>query len=154
MRRILVVGSPGAGKSTLATKLAAISGLPLIHLDAHYWQAGWRKPPREAREEQVAELLRGDTWIMDGNYRGTFATRLAAADTVVLITLPVSNACFALFRVAYATGDARAPICIRNAQNSCRTGPSCGGYGPIRMLTYHTFSPCCAPTKAPRRLLS
>lgn len=88
MRRVLIVGSPGAGKSTLATKLAAISGLPLIHLDAHYWQPGWRKPPTQAWQERVADLLSGETWIIDGNYRSTFATRLAAADTVILIALP------------------------------------------------------------------
>lgn len=88
MRRVLIVGSPGGGKSTLATKLAAITGLPLIHLDAHYWQPEWRKPSRDAWQERVTELLRGKTWIMDGNYRGTFAMRLEAADTVILIALP------------------------------------------------------------------
>lgn len=43
MQRVLIVGSPGAGKSTLAKKLAARTGLPLIHLDDLYWNPGWVK---------------------------------------------------------------------------------------------------------------
>ncbi len=87
MRKVLIIGSSGAGKSTLATKLAALTGLPLVHLDAHFWQTGWQETPRERWKERVGELLRGDRWVMDGNYRGTLPERLEAADTVILLAL-------------------------------------------------------------------
>jgi adenylate kinase family enzyme len=88
MRKILIIGSAGAGKSTLATALAERLELPVVHLDAHFWQPGWRETPREIWKDRVAELLRGDAWIMDGNYGGTLAQRVAAADTVILLVLP------------------------------------------------------------------
>ncbi|MEO7360247.1 MAG: AAA family ATPase [Gemmatimonadaceae bacterium] len=88
MRRILIIGSPGAGKSTLSRALAAILKLPLIHLDAEFWQAGWREMPREQWSARVAELLTRDRWIMDGNYGGTLPARVNVADNIVLLALP------------------------------------------------------------------
>jgi adenylate kinase family enzyme len=88
MRRVLVIGSGGAGKSTFAARLGARTGLPVIHLDALYWRAGWRETPREEWAARVEELLAGDEWIMDGNYGGTMERRLAACDTVVFLDLP------------------------------------------------------------------
>ena len=88
MKRVLVIGSPGAGKSTLATELAARTGLPLIHLDQHHWRAGWTEPDKAEWRRQVRELAAGDQWVMDGNYGGTLALRLERADTVVLLDFP------------------------------------------------------------------
>jgi len=85
MRRILVIGSGGAGKSRLARELGKALGLPVIHLDAHYWKPGWVETPRREWDKTVAELLRRDAWVMDGNYGATFATRLKAADTVIFL---------------------------------------------------------------------
>lgn len=83
MERILILGSPGAGKSTAARRLARITGLPLIHLDAQYWSAGWREPERALWREKVAGLISGPRWIMDGNYGGTLDLRIPAADAVL-----------------------------------------------------------------------
>lgn len=88
MRKVLVIGSAGAGKSTLAVQLGAALGLPVVHLNAHFWQPGWRETPKDAWAERVAELLTRDRWLMDGNYGGTLAARVRAADTVVLLALP------------------------------------------------------------------
>lgn len=88
MRRILVIGSGGAGKSTLARRLGARLGLEVIHLDALYWQPGWVEPPEEVWRGRVGELLRRESWVMDGNYSGTLAPRLEACDTVVFLDLP------------------------------------------------------------------
>lgn len=88
MRRVLVIGSGGAGKSTFAAQLGARTGLPVIHLDTQYWRAGWQESPREEWAARVDELLAGDAWIMDGNYSGTLERRLAACDTVVFLDLP------------------------------------------------------------------
>lgn len=88
MQRILVIGSPGAGKSTFSRALAERTGLPLIHLDRHHWGAGWTEPDPEAWEQQVRELVKRDRWIMDGNYGRTLELRLARADTVIELQCP------------------------------------------------------------------
>jgi len=88
MQRILVIGSPGAGKSTLATELARRTGLPLIHLDREQWRSGWVETPKDEWHRKVVELAARDRWIMDGNYGGTLAQRLERADTVVDLEFP------------------------------------------------------------------
>jgi adenylate kinase family enzyme len=88
MRRVLVIGSGGAGKSHFAKQLGERTGLPVTHLDALYWQPGWVPQAPEPWHAQVTEVLAGDRWILDGNYGGTLGLRLAACDTVVFLDLP------------------------------------------------------------------
>lgn len=88
MRKVLVIGSPGAGKSTFSQRLAERTGLPLVHLDAIYWSPGWVKTPKDEWLRTVDELLAGDAWILDGNYAGTLDRRLAVCDTVFYLDLP------------------------------------------------------------------
>lgn len=87
MRRVAVVGSGGAGKSTFARELGRRTGIPVIHLDEHYWKPGWVETgPDEWRIVQ-RRLLDGDAWIVDGNYGGTLDVRFARADTVIVLAL-------------------------------------------------------------------
>jgi len=88
MRKVLVIGSGGSGKSTFSEQLGGRTGLPVIHLDSLFWRAGWRETPRGEWAARVDELLKGGDWIMDGNYGGTLERRLAACDTVVFLDLP------------------------------------------------------------------
>lgn len=88
MQRILVIGSPGAGKSTLAHALAARTGLPLFHLDKLFWLPGWVERDREEGRAELAEVLAGERWIIDGNYGSTLPMRIARADTVVWLDYP------------------------------------------------------------------
>jgi adenylate kinase family enzyme len=88
MRRVLVVGSSGAGKSVLARRLGNVAQLPVIHLDRYFWRAGWQETPLAEWQAQVTALTAGARWIMDGNYRSTLDIRLATADTVVFLDLP------------------------------------------------------------------
>ena len=88
MQRVLVIGSPGAGKSTLSLELARRTGLPLIHLDQHAWLPGWVELEREAWKGKVRELVAGERWIIDGNYGGSLSFRLTRADTVIDLDLP------------------------------------------------------------------
>jgi adenylate kinase family enzyme len=87
VKRILVIGSGGAGKSTFATKLGAILELPVIHLDQVYWKAGWEKPEKEDWARMVASLVAQHEWIMDGNFGGTLAQRIKRADTIILLDI-------------------------------------------------------------------
>lgn len=88
MRRVLVIGSGGAGKSHFARRLGERLGLPVIHLDRLYWRAGWVETPKDEWRRKVEALVRGEAWVMDGNYSGTLEVRLAACDAVVFLDLP------------------------------------------------------------------
>ena len=88
MRRIAIIGPGGAGKSTLARQIGAKTGLPVIHLDAHYWRAGWVEPPKDTWEQAVRGLTESEAWVMDGSYGGTMEIRLEAADTILFLDLP------------------------------------------------------------------
>jgi adenylate kinase family enzyme len=88
MKRILVIGSGGAGKSTFSRQLGEVLGIEVVHLDVEHWRPGWVEPPKDEWGQRVRELVSGEEWIIDGNYSGTMEVRLAACDTVVFIDLP------------------------------------------------------------------
>ena len=83
INRVMVVGCAGAGKTTLARSLAARLRLPLVHLDFHFWRAGWQLPDSKDWREQVIALAAAPEWIMDGNYSNTYDVRMPRADTLV-----------------------------------------------------------------------
>lgn len=84
----MIIGSGGAGKSTLARQLGEILELPVIHLDAEYWNAGWQPTSNPEWRETVQRLVQQEAWIMDGNYSGTMDLRLPIADTVIFLNFP------------------------------------------------------------------
>ena len=88
MRKILIIGSGGAGKSSLARELSERLDIEVIHLDKLFWRSGWIETPRDEWKVVISELVKGDSWIMDGNYGGTIEMRVNAADTIVLFDLP------------------------------------------------------------------
>ncbi len=85
MKRILVIGSGGAGKTTFARLLSKKFGFPLIHLDAHFWNPGWTKTPTEEWNQIVHELCSKPEWVMDGNFASSIDLRLKRADTVIFL---------------------------------------------------------------------
>ena len=87
-RRVVVTGVAGAGKSTFSRALSAKTGLPVIHLDIHFWQPGWAEPSEAEWREKQRDLIASDEWILDGNYHATLDLRLDRADTVVFLDTP------------------------------------------------------------------
>ena len=88
MKRILVIGSSGAGKSTFSRRLGEITGLPVIHLDVLFWNPNWVETPKDEWSKKVETALQGEEWIMDGNFSGTMEMRLPACDTVIFLDMP------------------------------------------------------------------
>jgi len=88
-QRIMVIGSAGAGKSTLARKLRDITGLPLHYLDLLNHRADRTTVSREEFDDELEVILRTEAWIIDGNYQRTIERRLQACDTVILLDYPL-----------------------------------------------------------------
>jgi adenylate kinase family enzyme len=87
MRRVVVIGIAGAGKSRLATALSEATGIDVIHLDALYWRPGWVPTPEAEWEAFQRRELERDEWIVEGLHETTVHLWLDAADTVVLFDI-------------------------------------------------------------------
>jgi len=83
VRRILVIGCSGNGKSTFARRLAEKTGLPIVHLDQLYWRPNWVPAPKQEYLDAVAAATADESWVMDGNSPSTFHLRLPRAEHIV-----------------------------------------------------------------------
>jgi adenylate kinase family enzyme len=94
MNRIAIVGTPGAGKTTLGEQLAAVLGYPFVDLDALGWDANWTLPPPDVMNARVSAALVGDQWITAGNYSRVRPIVWGQADMLLWLDYP-------LYRVIY-----------------------------------------------------
>lgn len=85
MDKIVIIGSPGAGKSTLAQHLGRILHINVVHLDRVFWQPGWKEKPRETRIDILEKLVQEKQWIIEGTYLSSSEPRLRAADTIIFL---------------------------------------------------------------------
>lgn len=90
-RKILVIGCPGAGKSTFARKLRDKTGLPLYYLDMLFHNSDRSTVSRETFDAGLREILQRPEWIIDGNYRRTLPLRFEACTDVFLFDVPVEQ---------------------------------------------------------------
>lgn len=88
MRKVIVIGCPGGGKSTFSRKLHDLTDLPLYHLDRMYWNPDRTKVEKSVFRERLAEVIGKDAWIIDGNYGSTMEWRMEASDTVFFLDYP------------------------------------------------------------------
>lgn len=98
MKKILVIGSSGAGKSTFSRRLHEATGLKLIHLDVLHWKPNWTEPDKEEWRKTVENALQGEEWIMDGNFSGTMEMRIQASDTVIFLDLPRATCVYRILK--------------------------------------------------------
>ncbi len=88
MKRAVVIGCSGSGKSVFSRKLRDVTGSPLFYLDMIWHKPDGTNISREEFDEKLISIISRDSWIIDGNYQRTLETRIKACDTVFLFDLP------------------------------------------------------------------
>lgn len=89
MQRVMIIGQPGSGKSWLARRMGEITHLPVFHIDHVHWSAGWVERDAAEKARLCAEIHARPEWIFEGNNSANFDDRLARADTVIWLDLPI-----------------------------------------------------------------
>lgn len=90
MQRVMILGQPGAGKSTLVRAMGGITGLPVFHIDHIHWKAGWVERSRPEKTALCHDIHVQDRWIFEGGHSLTWPERLARADTLIWLDYPAS----------------------------------------------------------------
>ncbi len=90
MKRVMVVGGPGSGKSTFARALGDITGLPVYHMDMIHHLPGWVERPLAEKIPMAKAIEAKQKWIFEGGLSATYANRARRADTVIWLDLPLT----------------------------------------------------------------
>ena len=85
MEKVVIIGCPGSGKSTFARELEKLTKLPICYLDMLKWNEDKTTVSREAFLEKLEEVMKNDSWIIDGNYLSTMERRISECDTVFFL---------------------------------------------------------------------
>lgn len=85
MRKVAIIGSPGAGKSTFASQLGEVLSIEIIRLDAVFWNPDWSDIPHSEWKQTLTEIMQQERWIVDGNHPNAIDHYLEAADTIIFL---------------------------------------------------------------------
>ena len=88
MKKIIVIGSPGAGKSCFSRELSFLTNIELFHMDNLYWHEDKTHISHEELVSKLNEIMTNDMWIIDGNYISTLGLRIKEADTIFYLDYP------------------------------------------------------------------
>lgn len=94
----MIVGGPGSGKSTLARALGAVTGLPVFHMDHIHYKSGWVPREAEVKDWMTEEVHRKPRWIFEGGHSRTYRQRVARADVMIWLDLPVGLRLYRVIR--------------------------------------------------------
>ena len=104
MKKILIIGNAGAGKTTFARKLSQMTKIPLTHLDKLFWCGEWEHISRDEFDVLLDEVLSKDEWIIDGNFNRTLPKRLMHCDTVFFFDFSGFSLYYTEKEAAYGRG--------------------------------------------------
>jgi adenylate kinase family enzyme len=96
MKKIMVFGRPGSGKTHFAERLGEILKIPVFHLDKYFYLANWQEKPEQDFLKDLYEILKEDAWILDGNCMHSLPLRLKHADTIIYFKM---NRILCLYRI-------------------------------------------------------
>ena len=91
MKKVIVIGCSGSGKSYFSRKLSEQTGIERYHLDMIWWKEDGTNIERNEFDEKLGEILAKDAWIIDGNYQRTMERRINACDTVIFFDIPLEE---------------------------------------------------------------
>ena len=100
MRRILVLGAYGSGKTTFSSELSDLIEIPVYHLDRYYWKKKWQTPSMGEWLEINKNIVMQNEWIIEGNYLKTLDYRMQECDIIIYLE---SNAWLCFYRVIKRT---------------------------------------------------
>lgn len=90
MQRIMIIGGPGSGKSTVAQRVGAALNVPVFHMDREvFWLPGWEERDKASQVAQVERIVAQDAWVFEGNNTSTFHLRAPRADALIWLDLPL-----------------------------------------------------------------
>ena len=89
MKKVIVIGCPGSGKSTFSKALHKITDIPLFHLDMIFWNVDKTTVEKPVFLDRLFKIIQSDEWIIDGNYGSTMELRMQACDTVIFLDYPL-----------------------------------------------------------------
>lgn len=91
MKKIMIIGCPGSGKSTFSRALHKKTGIPLYHLDQMNWNADKTTVEKSVFMQRLFDTLQKEQWIIDGDYASSMEIRLQACDTVFFLDYPLDT---------------------------------------------------------------
>ena len=103
MKRIVIIGCGGAGKSTLARQMGEKLDLPVVHLDKLFWKPGWVQVSPEEFDALHRQALAEEKWIMDGNFNRTMEERVARCDAIIYLDFNRFSCLFGVFKRIFTT---------------------------------------------------
>jgi len=92
MKKVIIIGCPGSGKTTFSKRLNEITKIPLYHLDSIWHKSDKTHISREDFDQTLKIIFNSPEWIIDGNYNRTLEIRIKECDTVILFDLQ-TNIC-------------------------------------------------------------
>jgi adenylate kinase family enzyme len=115
--RILLYGVTGSGKTSLAPRVSAATGIPWHSVDELTWEPGWVGVPADEQRRRIEAICAEERWILDTAYGSWIEIPLSRADLIVALDFPRWLSLFRLIRRSVARSIDGRPICNGNYES-------------------------------------